>query len=150
SVAATRPSSPPVTSRLPSTLRAALRIAPPCTSTRDSAPAVTRRTVPSPRAKAAAGPRKAVSTTKALKVRSWTVATDLYYHCGNRLREDSRRRGLARFSGGTYIAVKITFDPAKREATLRERRIDFLDATQVFARRHINVRDRGSTTASDV
>jgi uncharacterized DUF497 family protein len=37
--------------------------------------------------------------------------------------------------------VKITFDPAKREATLRERRVDFLDATQVFAGPHINARD---------
>lgn len=31
--------------------------------------------------------------------------------------------------------VAITFDPAKREATLRERRIDFRDAEIVFAGR---------------
>ena len=29
--------------------------------------------------------------------------------------------------------MKITFDPAKREATLRERRMDFADAVDVFA-----------------
>jgi uncharacterized DUF497 family protein len=29
--------------------------------------------------------------------------------------------------------MKITFDPAKRAETLRERRIDFLDAETVFA-----------------
>ena len=29
--------------------------------------------------------------------------------------------------------MKITFDPAKRAETLRERRIDFLDAESIFA-----------------
>jgi len=29
--------------------------------------------------------------------------------------------------------VRITFDPAKREATLRERGLDFADAPEVFA-----------------
>jgi len=29
--------------------------------------------------------------------------------------------------------MRITFDPAKRAETLRERRIDFLDAERVFA-----------------
>jgi hypothetical protein len=28
--------------------------------------------------------------------------------------------------------VKISFDPAKRETTLRERQVDFLDAEKVF------------------
>jgi uncharacterized DUF497 family protein len=31
--------------------------------------------------------------------------------------------------------VRITFDPAKREKTLRERGLDFADAAQVFAGR---------------
>ena len=40
---------------------------------------------------------------------------------------------LVRFCGGTYIAVKITFDPAKREATWAERGLDFFDAADVFS-----------------
>jgi uncharacterized protein len=36
------------------------------------------------------------------------------------------------FIVGTQI-VKITFDPNKREATLKDRRVDFLDAPDVFA-----------------
>jgi uncharacterized DUF497 family protein len=39
------------------------------------------------------------------------------------------------------MAAKITFDPAKREATLRDRNLDFLDAASVFAGNHINVAD---------
>jgi len=35
--------------------------------------------------------------------------------------------------GITKILVKITFDPAKREITVRERGLDFLDAVTVFA-----------------
>ena len=43
---------------------------------------------------------------------------------------------------GVHIfVVKITYDPAKREATLSERGLDFLDAELVFAGDHINVRD---------
>jgi uncharacterized DUF497 family protein len=39
--------------------------------------------------------------------------------------------------------VKIAFDPAKRERTLRERGIDFADAAKVFAGRHtVAVDDR--------
>ena len=37
--------------------------------------------------------------------------------------------------------VTITFDPAKREWTLQERAIDFLDAVQVFEGRTIDVED---------
>jgi uncharacterized DUF497 family protein len=33
-------------------------------------------------------------------------------------------------------AVKITFDPAKRDRTLAERGLDFADAAQVFAGRY--------------
>jgi uncharacterized DUF497 family protein len=29
--------------------------------------------------------------------------------------------------------VKITFDPKKREATLKDRRVDFIDAPEIFA-----------------
>ena len=34
---------------------------------------------------------------------------------------------------GTKTLMEITFDPAKREATLRERGLDFADAAEVFA-----------------
>jgi uncharacterized DUF497 family protein len=37
--------------------------------------------------------------------------------------------------------VKVTFDPAKREATLRERGLDFLDAEKVFVGPQITVPD---------
>ena len=40
------------------------------------------------------------------------------------------------------MAIKITFDPAKREVTLRERGIDFLDAARVFDRRTYTIEDR--------
>ena len=35
----------------------------------------------------------------------------------------------------------ITFDPAKRELTLRERGLDFADAAIVFAGRHATIAD---------
>jgi len=37
--------------------------------------------------------------------------------------------------------VKITFDPAKRETTLRERGLDFADAAKVFAGVTIDIPD---------
>jgi uncharacterized DUF497 family protein len=43
--------------------------------------------------------------------------------------------------GVHILAVKITCDPAKREATLRERGLDFLDAVGLFEGDHINVVD---------
>ena len=39
------------------------------------------------------------------------------------------------------MSWEITFDPAKREATLRERDIDFADAAQVFNGIRIDVPD---------
>jgi uncharacterized DUF497 family protein len=38
--------------------------------------------------------------------------------------------------------MRITFDRAKREQTLREREIDFRDARRVFAGRTLDVEDR--------
>ena len=40
---------------------------------------------------------------------------------------------LRDFMGVHIFAVKITYDPAKREATLRERGLDFADVQHVFA-----------------
>lgn len=40
----------------------------------------------------------------------------------------------------TYY-MEITFDPAKRETTLRERKLDFKDATDVFAGKCIHIPD---------
>jgi uncharacterized DUF497 family protein len=40
------------------------------------------------------------------------------------------------------LALKITFHPAKREATLRERGLDFLDAASVFAGKTYTIEDR--------
>jgi uncharacterized protein len=37
--------------------------------------------------------------------------------------------------------VDISFDPAKREATLRERGLDFLDAAEVFAGPEVTFED---------
>ena len=37
--------------------------------------------------------------------------------------------------------MEITFDPAKREATLSERGLDFVDASLLFAGIHISVPD---------
>ena len=37
--------------------------------------------------------------------------------------------------------MKITFDPAKREATLTERGLDFADAAVIFAGRELTVED---------
>lgn len=48
---------------------------------------------------------------------------------------------LPDFVGVRILAVKITYDPAKREATLRERNLDFASAGLVFEGRHINVPD---------
>jgi uncharacterized DUF497 family protein len=36
--------------------------------------------------------------------------------------------------------VKVTFDPAKRDITLRERGLDFADAEKVFLGRHTVLR----------
>lgn len=41
----------------------------------------------------------------------------------------------------TVILMKITFDPAKRELTLKERSLDFLDAAVVLAGRCVTVED---------
>lgn len=38
--------------------------------------------------------------------------------------------------------MRITFDRAKRELTLRERALDFRDALHVFAGNTLNVQDR--------
>ncbi len=38
--------------------------------------------------------------------------------------------------------MKITFDPAKRERTLRERGLDFADAAEVFAGTVLVIEDR--------
>ena len=37
--------------------------------------------------------------------------------------------------------MRITFDPAKRAITLRERGLDFADAVNVFAGRHATIPD---------
>lgn len=37
--------------------------------------------------------------------------------------------------------MKITFDPAKRDWTLRERGLDFKDAATLFAGRHTSIPD---------
>jgi uncharacterized DUF497 family protein len=37
--------------------------------------------------------------------------------------------------------VKVTFDPSKRETTLRDRRLDFADAPQIFAGRTFDIPD---------
>jgi uncharacterized DUF497 family protein len=44
--------------------------------------------------------------------------------------------------------MKITFDPHKREATLRERGIDFVDAAEVFAGRTYTRGDERSRPVS--
>jgi uncharacterized DUF497 family protein len=43
--------------------------------------------------------------------------------------------------GVQKIPVKVTFDPDKRERTLRERGLDFADAPKVFDGRQITVPD---------
>ena len=45
------------------------------------------------------------------------------------------------FIGGTLNTLKITFDPAKRNATLKDRGLDFADAEKVFNSRQITVPD---------
>ena len=37
--------------------------------------------------------------------------------------------------------MKITFDPAKRASTLRDRNLDFVDAGEVFAGKALNIPD---------
>jgi len=37
--------------------------------------------------------------------------------------------------------MKITFDPAKRASTLRDRSLDFADAAEVFAGKALNIPD---------
>jgi uncharacterized protein len=37
--------------------------------------------------------------------------------------------------------MKITFDPAKRASTLRDRSLDFADAAEVFAGNALNIPD---------
>jgi hypothetical protein len=37
--------------------------------------------------------------------------------------------------------MKITFDPAKRASTLRDRSLDFADAAEVFAGKTLNIPD---------
>ncbi len=43
-----------------------------------------------------------------------------------------------------YERVKITFDPAKRKATLRERGLDFVDAAVVFEGPVLTIEDMRS------
>jgi uncharacterized DUF497 family protein len=44
--------------------------------------------------------------------------------------------------------MKITFDPAKRASTLRDRNLDFADAVEVFAGKVLNITDERRTMAS--
>jgi uncharacterized DUF497 family protein len=37
--------------------------------------------------------------------------------------------------------MKITFDPAKRASTLKDRHLDFADAAEVFAGKALNIPD---------
>jgi uncharacterized protein len=39
------------------------------------------------------------------------------------------------------MPIKIAFDPAKRTVTLRERGLDFRDASRLFAGRHATIAD---------
>lgn len=49
---------------------------------------------------------------------------------------------LAHYNNWGYInLVKVTFDPAKRQATLNERGLDFRDAELVFAGPTLTVQD---------
>jgi uncharacterized DUF497 family protein len=43
--------------------------------------------------------------------------------------------------GGTFNNVKVTFDPAKRQAALKDRGLNFADASIVFAGATITARD---------
>ncbi len=45
--------------------------------------------------------------------------------------------------------MRITFDPAKREWTLRERGLDFADAVEVFAGREVTVLSRQQQHGED-
>jgi uncharacterized DUF497 family protein len=44
--------------------------------------------------------------------------------------------------------MKITFDPAKRARTLKERDLAFEDCVEVFAGPTMNITDTAATTAS--
>ena len=48
---------------------------------------------------------------------------------------------LPGFYGVTIILLKVTFDPAKRDWTLREGGLDFADSAEVFASRTIDIPD---------
>ena len=68
---------------------------------------------------------------------------------GRGLRPVGIRSGLTRnFLGVHIMPPKITFDPAKREATLKERGIDFLDAARSSTAGHTRSRTDARTTAS--
>ncbi len=43
--------------------------------------------------------------------------------------------------------MKITFDPAKRASTLRDRSLDFADAAEVFAGKALNIPDERRESA---
>jgi uncharacterized DUF497 family protein len=45
--------------------------------------------------------------------------------------------------------VRITYDPAKREKTLRERGLDFKEAKAVFAGRTLTIEDRRQDYGED-
>ena len=52
-----------------------------------------------------------------------------------------RKKLTLELNGGTFKAVKITFDPAKRQTAVSERGLDFADAAIVFASATITVQD---------
>jgi uncharacterized DUF497 family protein len=45
------------------------------------------------------------------------------------------------FIGGTITALRITYHPAKRDATLQNRGLDFEDASEIFAGVHFTAAD---------
>ena len=72
-----------------------------------------------------------------------------YIKPDRRRKETNPRRKAARdrksltglLNGGTFNCVKITFDPAKRQAVLNQRGLNFADAVVVFAGPTITVED---------
>jgi uncharacterized protein len=72
-----------------------------------------------------------------------------YIKSDRRRKETNPRRKAARdrksltglLNGGTFNCVKITFDPAKRQAVLNQRGLNFADAVVVFAGPTITVED---------
>jgi uncharacterized DUF497 family protein len=56
---------------------------------------------------------------------------------------------IALFIVYTIMPIKITFDPAKRNWTLRERGLDFADAAEVFAGQTIDIPDRRQDYGED-